>query len=397
MYSYILLILFNIIVFYYLKKKIDTDNSYTKERVMYQKIKIKKITQIINISSIFISIIFYLVFFLNNYELNIIDILLFVVAILSYIIIELNIKKIDKRFKFIDKKLMDKKDYLIICSSLVILLSGRITLKYDNLDIILYIIMSLIIIISLWFILSLLMANKDKVCYRIKQEEYLEDIKFNNKIEISKTFNYFIYIFSFIIFVYIRFPFIILFYILIAIILFYVILKKSKKIKVISDKLYKTITITKAFPGITFAFQFMKDILLLKKLFLTLIFFVLSITALYGLGESAFTFIAIELYIILLYTIINDKIYLIRYISSLNEKFINKKIYTIDQIKPISFIDTINIFDIKLYKLIIVDNIIYESNIILYDPELITKEINIKINKSNLEDYIIVEDIFYRE
>ena len=103
------------------------------------------------------------------------------------------------------------------------------------------------------------------------------------------------------------------------------------------------------------------------------------------------------MYIYLLYTVLEDKIYLVRYLPSLNDNIIDKKIYTIDLNKNISYIDIIKVFNIKLYKLIIVDTIIYESNIILYDPKYRIEEINIKVNKSNIEDYITIESILYEE
>ena len=117
----------------------------------------------------------------------------------------------------------------------------------------------------------------------------------------------------------------------------------------------------------------------------------------YGLGESIFSFMLVSMYLYLLYTVLEDKIYLVRYLPSLNDNIIDKKIYTIDLNKNISYIDIIKVFNIKLYKLIIVDTIIYESNIILYDPEYRIEEINIKVNKSNIEDYITIESILYEE
>ncbi len=117
----------------------------------------------------------------------------------------------------------------------------------------------------------------------------------------------------------------------------------------------------------------------------------------YGLGESIFTYTAMIMYIYLLYTIISDKLYLIKYISSLNEKFINKNKYTIKENKNINYIDTIKIFNITLYRLIIVDTITYESNIIIYDPEYRIDNIDIRINKSNIYDYITLEKKLYEE
>lgn len=397
MYGYIFIIVINILLYYYIKRKLFTDNPYTKERVIFDKKKIHYILRIINIFNIIFNGLLYIILLLNNSSISLIGLLLYITSIISYIIIEIDNEYKKVKFKLIDKKIITKSEVMYILSLIVILISCHISPKTTQLDLILCIVVFLIILASLVSVLRVLMQNKDILCFSPNEGDYLEDIKFTKKIELNKVFNYTIYILAFIMFVYIRIPYIFILYILIALILLYYIYKKAKKIESQSSRVYKSITIAKTFPGIVYAFQFTRDILLFKKLIITLISFIISILVLYGIGETSFSFIAIELYVLLLYTIIKDKIYLIRYIGSINDSYINKKIYTISEIKPITYIDKIKIFNITLYKLIIIDTIVYESNIIFYDPEIILNEIEIRIKKSNIEDYITIENILYEE
>lgn len=395
MVSYILLMLLNISFIYILNKHEEIDNDYTKEKNLFYKLKYTIILRIINIFSITYNIILNIILHLDNI-ISKIDIALFLMAIASYIIFELSIKQKTKRFKLIDKKIINNIDILTISSLFVVIVSGRITDNSD-INIFLYLINFLIIVLSITILIKEIIKNKENTCITAKIEEYLKDIKFTSKIELNKIFNYVIYIFAFVMFVFIRIPYIFVIYILVGILIIIAIIKKIKKIENQSDKLYKSITIANEFPGVIYAFQFTRDILLLKKLAYLLFGYTISIICLYGLGESALAFISIEFYILLLYILLNDKIYLIRYIKSLNDKYINKKIYTIDEIKDISYIDKIKIFNITLYRLIIKDNIVIESNIILYDPELIINQIEVRINKSNIDDYITIENILYEE
>ena len=79
----------------------------------------------------------------------------------------------------------------------------------------------------------------------------------------------------------------------------------------------------------------------------------------------------------------------------------DKKIYKINLIKEITYIDniTINILNIKLnfYKLIYIDlsKNVYESNLVLYDPEIYVRDINLYINPENIDEYVIMlKDIY---
>ncbi len=394
MYSNIIITLINVLLFLY-KDKSKNDNEYTKEKKYYYQEKEKKIIKIANIFNVIINVIAIIIMLLNSIKLDIIYIITLMIYLISFIIISLK-KEHKKRLKIINKKYITISDIAIILSSIIFIIACHTNIANNNG--LLFVALGLILIlIYIGFLIYIIIKEKKYTCYNSSEEDYFLDIKFTKKIELNKTVNYVIYIFTTILFVLIKIPYMFILYILVEILLIYIINKKYKKIINQSDKLYKKISIANESPGIVYAFQFVKDILLFKKLIILLIIYSLSILSMYIVGESAFVLISSGLYLLLLYNIIIDKKYLIRYIMSLNKELIDKKSYTIDITKKINYIDKIKFFKITLYKIIIQDNINYESNIILYDPELIIEELNIKINKSNLEDYITIENILYEE
>jgi len=228
--------------------------------------------------------------------------------------------------------------------------------------------------------------------YKI-EDDYLKDVKFVKKLLLKNLTNIFLIMMIFILLIYINLPFAWLGYIFIEVMLLSFLINKIKKFKYQSDKLTKTVYILKENPGVVYAFEFYRDILLAKKIMLAMILSGLSILVFYFSTTIVFTMITIELFILFMYAYIIDKINLIKYISSLNLEFMNKDIYTLEKSFPISCIDKINVFGIDLYKIIYMDlnDNIYESNYLLYDPEDFINEINSYINpyKPN-EDYIVV-------
>lgn len=395
MYINIILILFNILTVYYLKSNIKSDNEYSKEKVYYIKKRIKSIFNIINISAIVLNTMYFILLLINNLSINIVDFIVFILIIITYFIL-FKSTKLNKRLKLFENNSLSIRDYLIILSVCTLVCISRIEMTH-NIDFIYGFIAFIFFVISSVMDLYYLIKNKEYTCFSCKEEDLLIDIKFYNKIQTNKIFNCVICITAFIVFVFIRIPYIYILYILILIMLALVIYRKAKKISNESKRLYNAVTITKEKPSVIYAFQFTKDILLLKKLVIILVMLATSFGVLYGLGESAFTLVSLNMYMLLLYIFMEDKIYLIRYINSLNPNFIDEKKYSILVNKPINYIDTIKIFNMTFYRIIVVDNIIYKSNIILYDPELIMKEINIRINKSNIDDYIMIENILYEE
>ena len=395
MITNILLIVINILFICIFNKKIKPNNDYEKERNSFNKYKYKIILSVINILNILINISLIIEGFINN-TTDIIYNILFATSFISFIIMLYIIKTRKMKYKLIDKKLINRFDILTILSAFIIPLSETIE-KETNLKSIFIVIIFLILLTGITILILKLIKNKKYVGISKDPSDYIEDIRFTYKIELNQIINYIIYISFFVIFVYIRIPYAYILYILIALILILHTKKKIKKIANETDRIYKSITIAKEYPGIVYAFQFTRDLLLLKKLLIGISSYILSIIILYIVGELPFGIVALQLYILLLYVIISDKIYLLKYIKSISDEYIDKDEYKIKIKKKINYIETIKIFNIKLYRIIIEDNIIYKSNIILYDPELMIDEIEIRIDKSNMDDYITTESILYEE
>lgn len=389
MISNICIIFINIFFILYINHKKNYDNKYEKEKDFFYKRKIKAILTITNIIYIILNVCNLITCYYKK-SIDTIDIITFSIFFLSFILVELTNTKYN--FKILNKKILNKYDILIILS-LASLICGEKISKNE----IFFFLGILFIVIGILLIAYKYIKYKEYVVLNIKQEDYLEDIKFSNKLELNKIFNYVIYITAFIVFIYINIPYIFILYIIVDLILILVAYKKAKKIENESFRIYRSITIANEYPGIIYAFQFTRDLLFLKKICITILCYTTSIIMLYMVGESTFSIISLQLYLLLLYTAISDKIYLIRYTKSLNEEFIDKKKYNINVIKNITYIDNIKILNIKIYRLIIVDNVLYKSNLILYDPELVIKDIKLRINKSNINDYITMENILYEE
>ena len=394
MYDNIIITLINMIYYAYKDKK-TSDNEYTKERKNFYKEKIFIILISIGIANIIVNCLTLIIMLLSNISINVIYIITSITALLSTILL-ISSKRRNKRSKIIEKKLINEQDISIIISNIIFVLASKTIFK-NTIDYLFITICLILIITNLIIIIKKIIKEKENVSYNSNNEDYFEDIKFTRKIVLNKAINYVSAIFAFIVFALIQIPYIFILYILVVILMMYIIYKKIKKMENQGNLLYRKITIANEMPGVVYAFQFNRDITLLKRLVIILVFYILSIISLYIVGESAFIIITIGFFIHLLYKIIEDKLYLIKCIKSYNDTLIDKKKYTIDLTRKISYIDRIKIFNINLYKIIIKDNIIYESNIILYDPEIQIKEMNIKINKANIDDYIIIEEYLYDE
>ena len=381
--NYIIIILLNLYILFNKKQR--------------KKEKLIKLINFANINVITINLLYYLIAFIYKLNINYIDLSFLIINIISYIPIAL-LKKKNKRKEVIneEEKTINYMFKLSILSYILIQRVGDI----GKLNIAIYIYSLIIVFIAILIskIIKFLINNKHIVVFKEnEQKDYLNDIKFNTKIIINKFYNYIIYILAYILFIYIKFPYYYIIYPTILIISLYIIYKKIKKIKNQSKKLYHNISIIKEKPGINYAFQFNRDILFTKNIMLASIFFVITVLIYFLIDITAFTYIAIELYIILIYIILCDKKKNIYNVYSLNSEFIDKKRYKTSINIPISKIKQINIFNIKFYKIecITDNNIKYESEIILYDPELYIDNITIYLNTNNIDDYIIMTNELY--
>ena len=415
MYVSIFIIILNLFLLSMINKKQKPENEFIKEKNIFNKYKIKTFLNYIDIGYITIYLLYFIIIALNigisNIKYGYLHLILFFINVLIYIFVDSTIKVNIKKLKLIDKKPITSNLLLIILSFYTLFVIEKITViyeivgedaidKYDfinNFNVILKGISVISILVSIFIIFKKVIKNRDYCSYTYDRSDYLEDIKFYSRVDIKKGLNHFIYITAIIVFYYINIPFIYLFYVALSLFIIYMIYRKYKKILNESDRLYKNVTLLKNKPGIVYPFLFIRDVLLLNKMILFLFMLVFSTILYYGLGESVFSYTTVSMYLVLLGVIISDKVYLIKYLSSLNDKFINKKKYSLLINKKINYIDIIEIFKIRLYKLIIVDTIIYESNIIIYDPEYRINELKTRINKSNIEDYITLENELYEE
>ena len=392
----ILIVFFNLLfLFFYSNKKKKYDNDYLKDKDRFIKRKLYMLLFIINISNIITNIAFICLALSNNY-LNIINTITAIIQLLSFLPLLSAFKKYNKKTKIINKKLFNNGDIIFILLTTVLSLIEMF--DFNGIHNYYFEFTCLIILLIELVILSInLLSLSGYICFSVKGQDYLEDIKFANKIQINKIINYFVYIISYILFILTNLPYIYILYAIIILLIFYVLKNRIKKVGGQSDKLYRCITIAKEMPGVYYAFYFYKDVYFIRKLLVIVIGLIISIITYYGLGEMQFIYASFAIYNLLLYVILNDKYKLIRYTRALNDELVDKERYSIIQNKKVSYVDTVNILDVKLYKLIIIENVIYESNIILYDPELYVKNIDVRINKSNINDYIFNEGILYQE
>lgn len=398
---FIYILIFSVNIYYtfiHKLKRIDRDNKYFEESENKKRKKLLNLLNFANISLLITNLIYYIVFLIYKVNIEFLDISFFIIHIITYTLFITS--KNGKKLKNSKTSITEKKEPKILSTmykttfTSLILLQRVGELDKLNISIYIYFLIILLVIIQIIFIINFLISNKKLVKFNPNdEEEYLNDIKFSKKIYINSFYNYFIFIFAYILIVYINLPFSIIGYILIIVMLLLIIKNKTKKIKNQSDKLSKTIYILKQAPGVNYAFQFYRDILLTKKIILATIFFTISILTFYLIGMTAFSYISIEMYIILIYVSLIDKKKLIYNIYALNDNFIDKKIFKVEKELAISCIEKIKIFGVDFYKIIYNDisNNIYESNIILYDPESIINNIKIYLNPYNISnEYIIM-------
>ena len=395
---YFIFIVINIYFCFFFKfKNIKRDVKYFELKINSDRRKLINYLNSANSVLILVNIIYFILFLILKINISVLDIIFFIIHIISFVLFLSS--KNGNKFRKSDKKVINDDSKILyflislISYSLIILQRvGELSETYYSF--IMYLIAAILILTSFGVVVRVLIKNKRVVGFKYKiEDDYLKDVKFIKKLLLKNLTNIFLIMMIFILLIYINLPFAWLGYIFIEVMLLSFLINKIKKFKYQSDKLTKTVYILKENPGVVYAFEFYRDILLAKKIMLAMILSGLSILVFYFSTTIVFTMITIELFILFMYAYIIDKINLIKYISSLNLEFMNKDIYTLEKSFPISCIDKINVFGIDLYKIIYIDlnDNIYESNYLLYDPEDFINEINSYINpyKPN-EDYIVV-------
>jgi len=403
--AYVILIVINILGLIFLTPKKKKNNAYLYEKYKCNFECINKTIVTCNVFCIVINIFYYFVCLLFfNISISIVDILFFIILCLTFISYQLKPKMLEKSDYILLSKENNKKiNNLIINNISILVICGRVG-GVEELSSFIYIRDIIIFLLTgynfLIFFL-LLYKNKRLVTFTNKESDYLEDINYYKKIEVKRILNYIILIIVYILWFFVNFKYSLIINLVIIVLLFILIFKKIKKINYQFNKLYKNVSILKAKPGVKYAFDFLRDIYNTKNLIIGVGGYFFTLLLFYMSSMSNFTCCTLNLFIILIYIICIDKITLINYICSLNSTFIDKKIYKLKQSKKINYIDEINInfmkFQLKMYKLIYMDDNknIFESNIILYDPELYKDKIEIYINPSSISDNIIIIDDLY--
>ena len=394
MITTIIIVILNLLFFFvYPKKKKSYNNDYIKDKYIFIRKKVFKMLMFTNIINV-IAYIIYLTIYLYDNDIELYGLIAIGVQLLTVLPILKDIKKYNKKNKIIEKKDINTGDILLLISIFMVSFIEKINSSYIYF---IDVIGTILLVISLILITIEIIKLKNYVCYSAKEDNYLPDIGFTKKIELNKVINYFIYILIFILFILIKFNYA---YMIIAIVLSLFAYNTFDKIKIMSkslERINQSITIANEAPGVEFAFFFKKELLLMRKKIIIIIGATLSVILFYGLGDRAFVFTAFSIYNLLLYVLLMDKYSLIKYIKTLNKNLIDTDVYSIKVNKKVTYCDEYKILGIKLYKLIVVDNLVYESNEIMYDPELYIKNIDIRINKNNLNDYIFNERILYED
>ena len=394
MITTIIIVILNLLFFFvYPKKKKSYNNDYIKDKYIFIRKKVFKMLMFTNIINV-IAYIIYLTIYLYDNDIELYGLIAIGVQLLTVLPILKDIKKYNKKNKIIEKKDINTGDILLLISIFMVSFIEKINSSYIYF---IDVIGTILLVISLILITIEIIKLKNYVCYSAKEDNYLPDIGFTKKIELNKVINYFIYILIFILFILIKFNYA---YMIIAIVLSLFAYNTFDKIKIMSkslERINQSITIANEAPGVEFAFFFKKELLLMRKKLIIIIGATLSVILFYGLGDRAFVFTAFSIYNLLLYVLLMDKYSLIKYIKTLNKNLIDTDVYSIKVNKKVTYCDEYKILGIKLYKLIVVDNLVYESNEIMYDPELYIKNIDIRINKNNLNDYIFNERILYED
>lgn len=400
---YLIFIIINIYITFFFKfKNIKRDFKYFDLKINSDRRKFFNYLNNSNIILILVNVIYFMLFLILKIKISIIDIILFITHIISFLLFlsSKNGNKLRKSNKNIindDSKALYFIVSLITYSSIVLQRVGELSETYYSF--IMYLIAVILTFISLGVVVNVLVKNKRVVGFKYKiEDDYLKDIKFVKKLLLKNLTNIFLIMILFILIIYINLPFAWLGYVLIEVMLLYFLVNRIKKFKYQSDKLTKTVYILKENSGVVYAFEFYRDILLAKKIMLAMILSSLSILIFYFSPTIVFTLITIEMFILFMYAYIIDKINLIKYVSSLNLEFIDKEVYTLEKSFPISCIDKINVLGIDLYKIIYMDlnDNVYESNYLLYDPEDFINEMSCYINpyKPDKEYIVIIKELY---
>jgi hypothetical protein len=152
-------------------------------------------------------------------------------------------------------------------------------------------------------------------------------------------------------------------------------------------------------PDQLFISKFKKNLTITNNIMLFIILFAtLSITS-YVVGEIEFILIALDMFLIVIFTLFEAKKEFIYSVYAIEPEHLNKNKYSVNiKDKITDLIDYKKLFvNIKLNKIIYVDkeNNVYISDVVLYNVKDKQDNVDIYINSTNMNDYIVVEEGYY--
>ena len=377
------------------KNKDELEN----ELVNYERNKRYKIINKINIGIIIINIITVVISVICSAKDLIAHVIFLLGLIASYIVSLSNKPKYSPKYNILKKE--DNYFISLITNVLFgISLVDRVGhIKENSLGTYLSIFGIIFFILNILVLIKYLRDNKEFTKYNIKNEDKIEEIKDSKYIETKKILNYVIIGIIIILLVFVNVPFAPVIYTLLGLLAIVMYNNDINKITKNKKELYSNIINLHQKPGTLYAYQYKRHIENTKSIVLYLIIFVVSLLSYYMIGEMEFIVISMNLYLIVIYTLLNNKKKNINNIYSLNENLINKDKYKINLRNNITEVIEYNDLLVinNFYKIIYKDenNNIYISDRILYNLKGIENEVNIYINSTNMYDYIVVEDSYY--
>lgn len=248
-------------------------------------------------------------------------------------------------------------------------------------------------------IISFFKENKEITKYSASREDYLEDIKNHLYIEKKKLLSYFGVGLIIGIVLFVRIPYGYAVYILITVLALIIYNSEVSRLKRDKRKTDDNIYRMNVDPGPVAVTRFKQILNNTSNLMLFIIMFATLSIISYVVGEIEFIVVAIDMQLIVTYTLFEAKRDYIYTVYALEKENINKEKYSVnikDQITDV--IEYKKLFvDLKLYKIVYVDkeNNVYVSGIELYNIKDKHDNIEIYINSTNMNDYIVVEEEYY--
>ncbi len=262
----------------------------------------------------------------------------------------------------------------------------------EYLNIALLIINFLLFIINLFIIIKFCLDNKKIISINNKEKDYIEKINYYKKINIKDTFNILIVFLLYLVLIAMDVVYINIIFIVIGMFLIINTNTKINKFKILSDKLYKNISILKRKPGIAYYFDFHKDILNTKNMFILGIILILTTLTSYLFSRGLNSMFALNLFLAYIYVLLKDKKTLIEACSSSFIELLDKKQYTkLNKITSRNIIVK-SVFEFKYYH-IVVDNKCL-SPLLIYDPEMYLEDIEVYINREDGKGIILISKLY---